>query len=100
MGGKTELVKGRINEVAGVLTGYDQLRAEGKLDQAVGKVEMAMRKVDDKVKKATRKAVDKVMRSWFLMFMVAMSAAIFPPGSIVLADKGGGGGYSTNPCGN
>jgi uncharacterized protein YjbJ (UPF0337 family) len=42
MGGKTELVKGRINEVAGVLTGYDQLRAEGKLDQAVGKVETAI----------------------------------------------------------
>ena len=30
MGGKTDEVKGRIKEAAGVLTGNDKLRAEGK----------------------------------------------------------------------
>jgi uncharacterized protein YjbJ (UPF0337 family) len=58
MGGKTEIVKGRIKEAAGVLTDNDKLRAEGKADQAVGKVETATRNVVDKVKKAVRKAVD------------------------------------------
>ena len=33
MGGKTDVVKGRIKEAAGVLTGNDELRAEGKTDQ-------------------------------------------------------------------
>lgn len=30
--------KGRIKEAAGALTGNDELRAEGKTDQAIGKV--------------------------------------------------------------
>ncbi len=34
MGGKTDVVKGRIKEAAGVLTGNDKLREEGKTDQA------------------------------------------------------------------
>ena len=38
MGGKTDVVKGKIKEVTGALTGNDELRAEGKVDQAVGKV--------------------------------------------------------------
>ena len=37
MSGKTEVVKGRIEEAAGVLTGNDKLRQKGKSDQAVGK---------------------------------------------------------------
>ena len=32
MGGKTDEVKGRIKEAAGVLTGNDKLRAEGKTE--------------------------------------------------------------------
>ena len=58
MGGKTDEVKGRIKEAAGVLTGNDKLRAEGKTDQAVGEVKQAAEKVVDKVKKAVRKTVD------------------------------------------
>ena len=51
MGGKTDEVKGRIKEAAGVLTGNDKLRAEGKTDQAVGEVKQVAEKVVDAVKK-------------------------------------------------
>jgi uncharacterized protein YjbJ (UPF0337 family) len=52
MGGKTDVVKGRIKEAAGALTGNDKLREEGKTDQAVGKAKQNAQKVVDKVKKA------------------------------------------------
>lgn len=39
MGGKADEVKGRLKEAAGALTGDDQLRAEGKTDQALGQVQ-------------------------------------------------------------
>ena len=42
MGGKTDVVKGRIKEAAGALTGNDKLRDEGKTDQAVGKAKQAV----------------------------------------------------------
>ena len=58
MGGKTDEVKGRIKEAAGVLTGNDKLRAEGKTDQAVGEVKQVAETVVDKVKKAVQKTVD------------------------------------------
>jgi uncharacterized protein YjbJ (UPF0337 family) len=58
MGGKTDEVKGRIKEAAGVLTGNDKLRAEGKTDQAVGEVKQLAERVVDKVKKAVQKTVD------------------------------------------
>ena len=38
MGGKTGVIKGRIKDAAGALTGNDKLRAEGQTDQAIGKV--------------------------------------------------------------
>ena len=57
MGGKTDVMKGRIKEAAGALTGNDKLRAEGKADQAVGKTEQAVQKATDTVKKAVKKAV-------------------------------------------
>ena len=55
MGGKTDVVKGRIKEAAGALTGNDKLRDEGKTDQVVGKAKQAVRKVADTVKKAVKK---------------------------------------------
>ena len=58
MGGKTDVVKGRIKEAAGVLTGNDRLRAEGKADQAVGKAKTAVAKVVDKTKKAVKEAFE------------------------------------------
>jgi len=45
MSGKTDVVKGRFKEAAGALTANDELRAKGKTDQAVDKVEQAVKKV-------------------------------------------------------
>ena len=58
MGGKTDEVKGRIKEAAGALTGNDKLRAEGKADQAVGKVKQVVEKAVDEVKQAAKKLCD------------------------------------------
>ncbi|MHB1038066.1 MAG: CsbD family protein [Pirellulales bacterium] len=57
MSGKTDVVKGRIKEAAGALTGNDKLRAEGKTDQAVGKTKQAVQKAADTVKKAVKKVI-------------------------------------------
>ena len=58
MGGKTDVVKGRIKEAAGALTGNDELREEGKTDQAVGKTKQAAQEVVDTVKKAVDKMIE------------------------------------------
>ena len=55
MSGKTDVVKGRLKEAAGVLTGNDKLRAEGETDQAVGKVKQVAEKAVDKVEQAAKK---------------------------------------------
>lgn len=55
MSGKTDVVKGRIKEAAGVLTDNDKLRAEGKTDQAIGKVKEVTEKAVDTVKEAVKK---------------------------------------------
>ena len=55
MGGKTDVVKGRIKEAAGVLTGNDRLRDEGKTDQIVGKAKQAVQNAADTVKRAVKK---------------------------------------------
>jgi uncharacterized protein YjbJ (UPF0337 family) len=55
MGGKTDVVKGRIKEAAGALTGNDKRRAEGKTDQVVGKAKQVVQKAADTVKKAVKK---------------------------------------------
>jgi len=57
MSGKTDVVKGRIKEAAGVLIGNDKLRDEGKTDQAVGKTKQAVQKVADTVNKAVKKTI-------------------------------------------
>jgi len=57
MGGKTDVVKGRIKEAAGALSGNDKLREEGKTDQAVGKAKQAVQKAADTVKKAVKKVI-------------------------------------------
>ena len=63
MGGKTDVVKGLIKEAAGALTGNDELREEGKTDQAVGKAKQAAQEVAGKVKKAVAEVVDKVRKA-------------------------------------
>jgi len=54
MSGKTDQMKGRIKEAAGVLTGNDRLKRKGKLDQVVGKVKETAEKAVDKMKDALR----------------------------------------------
>lgn len=58
MGGKTDVVKGRIKEAAGALTGNDELREEGKTDQAVGNAKQAVQKAADTVKEAVKKVLE------------------------------------------
>jgi uncharacterized protein YjbJ (UPF0337 family) len=55
MGGKTDVVKGRIKEAAGALTGNEELREEGKTDQVVGKAKQVVQSSADTVKKAVKK---------------------------------------------
>lgn len=55
MSGKTDVVKGRIKEAAGALTGNDKLKAEGKTDQVIGKVKQVAEKAVDKVEQAVKK---------------------------------------------
>ena len=63
MKGSTEVVKGRIEEAAGALTGNDRLRAKGQTHQAVGHVKQAADKGVRQIKESTRKLVDKVSGS-------------------------------------
>ena len=60
MGGKTDVVKGRIKQAAGSLTGNDALREEGKTDQAVGEAKQVVQKVADTLKKSVEKVAAKV----------------------------------------
>jgi len=59
MGGKTDVVKGRIEDAAGALTGSEKLRQEGQADQAIGQAKQAAAKVADDAKAACCKAVEK-----------------------------------------
>ena len=59
MKGSTEVVKGRIEEAAGALTGNDKLRAKGQTHQAVGHIKQAVETGVRQIKEAARKIVDK-----------------------------------------
>ena len=59
MGGKTDIVKGRIEEAAGVLIGNDKLREKGRADQAVGQAKQVAEKALDRAQQAAQKVVDK-----------------------------------------
>lgn len=56
MGGKTDVLKGRIKEAAGALTDNNDLRDEGKTDQIVGKAKQVTdaQKALDKAKNAAK----------------------------------------------
>jgi uncharacterized protein YjbJ (UPF0337 family) len=49
--GKSDQVKGRVKEAAGVLTGDKKMKREGKADQAAGKLKQAVGKAKEKVEK-------------------------------------------------
>ena len=52
MSGKTDQIKGRIKEAAGVLMDNERLKRKGKLDQVVGKVKETAEKAVNKMKDA------------------------------------------------
>ena len=49
-GGKVDELKGRAKEAAGALTDDDELRQEGRVDQAAGKLKSKVEEVIDKAK--------------------------------------------------
>lgn len=55
-GGKTDEVKGRVKEAAGVLTGDEELERKGKADQSAAKLKKAV----EKVKKKAEDVIDEV----------------------------------------
>jgi uncharacterized protein YjbJ (UPF0337 family) len=60
MSGSTDDMKGRIKEAAGDLTNDDDLKREGKADQAGAKVKDAAEKLKDKVGDAVDAAKRKM----------------------------------------
>lgn len=59
MNGKADKAKGRIKQAAGDLTDNDDLKNEGKKDEAAGKVKDAVDDVKDKVDDVVDKIKDK-----------------------------------------
>ena len=55
MAGKTDIVKGRLEEAAGALTGNDKLRKKGRANQAVGKVKQVVAEFVEETAKILRK---------------------------------------------
>jgi uncharacterized protein YjbJ (UPF0337 family) len=53
--GKTDQIKGRVKEAAGVLTGDKKLEREGRLDRAAGNVKAKAGRLVDKVKAAIKR---------------------------------------------
>ena len=58
----TDDAKGRVKEAAGDLTGNDDLKEEGKTDQAAGKVKDVADSAKDKVEDAVDGVRDRINR--------------------------------------
>jgi len=50
MSGKSDEMKGRLKKAAGEITGNDELKREGTIDKAAGKVKQGVDKVKDALK--------------------------------------------------
>ena len=55
MAGETDQAKGRIKKAIGELTGDDNLKREGDIDKAGGKIKEATEKVAEKARGVNRK---------------------------------------------
>jgi uncharacterized protein YjbJ (UPF0337 family) len=65
MGGQTDVMKGRLKEAGGALTGNnDEFPAEGQTDQAIGKGKGVAEKAADKVVQALSNPSDE--RRWHM----------------------------------
>ena len=58
--GFTDKVQGKAKELAGKATGNDQKKAEGILDQAVGKAKEVVSGAKDVIEEVAEKAKDKL----------------------------------------
>ena len=56
MGAQYDQVKGRAKEAAGILTGNDDLEAEGKTDRLIGKAEEKADRAKDQAEEVLDKA--------------------------------------------
>ena len=57
---KVEQTKGHVKEAVGDLTDDDELRSEGKRDQAAGKVKEKVERATDKIEEGIDKIKDKL----------------------------------------
>jgi len=60
MAGKTDQVKGQVEEAVGSLTGDKDLESEGKADRRAGKTKEKVDHAKDKVEEVIDKAEEKV----------------------------------------
>jgi uncharacterized protein YjbJ (UPF0337 family) len=63
MGAQSDEAKGRVKEAAGALTGDDQLKREGKLDQAGGAAKGKVMEAAERLNEAIDMAKEKVART-------------------------------------
>ena len=59
MAGRTDVVKGRIEEAVGALMGNDKLREKCKRDQVAGEAKQAAAKVVGQANEVAQQAIDK-----------------------------------------
>jgi uncharacterized protein YjbJ (UPF0337 family) len=62
MDGTADDLKGRAKEAAGAVTDDDDLKREGKTDQAAGKAKNVMGDIKDKAEDAVDNVTDKLHR--------------------------------------
>ena len=55
MSGKTDQIKGKAKQAAGVLAGDKRLEREGKLDRAAGSIKEKAERVVDKVRSTIKR---------------------------------------------
>jgi uncharacterized protein YjbJ (UPF0337 family) len=60
MSGKSDSAKGHVKEAAGVLSGDEELEAEGKRDQLAGKAKNKTAEAEEKVERGIDKAKDSI----------------------------------------
>lgn len=63
MGAQSDKVKGRVKEATGILTGNDDLEAEGRTDRLTGEADEKIAEAKDKVAEVIRKTKKAVRRS-------------------------------------
>jgi len=94
MGAKAQVLKGRIKEAAGALTGNDKLRAQGEADEAIAKAKIATQKAISKIAKATRKTVNKTKTAQLLILISMIIAVTMLSQSIGRAQGNRGGEHA------